>query len=182
MKNYKESGEVLDYTNATGDTIPSGAVVIVGNLVGIAVTDILDGESGAVNLCGAYELTKDTPLAIAQGDEVFWSVADSEVTKTATDKPLGTAFVAAGSADTTVIVKLYGQGNGVPVAAVVAALTDNSGGAANSTIAVIAAGTPADLAAQGVINAVIADNFADAAAKINAILTSLKNAGIMASA
>lgn len=182
MKNYKEKGDVLDYTNATGSDIASGDVVIVGNLVGIAVTDILDTEAGAVNLTGAYELTKDTPLAISQGDELFWSVADQEVTKTATDKPLGTAFVAAASNDTTVIVKLYGQGNGVPVAALVAQLTDNSGGTGNDTLAVIAAGTPADLAAQGVINGVIADNFADLAAKLNATLTALKNAGIMASA
>lgn len=180
MKNYKEKGDVLDYTNATGTDIASGDVVIVGNLVGVAVTDIADTEAGAVNLTGAYELTKDAPLAIAQGDELFWNVAGSKVTKTATDKPLGTAFVAALSADTTVVVKLYGQGNGVPVAATVAALTDNSGGTANDTVAVIAAGTPADLAAQGVINGVIANNFADVAAKINAILTSVKAAGLMA--
>lgn len=180
MKNSVQNGKVITYTNASGSTILSGAVVIIGSIAAIAITDILDGESGDCSVEGVFSLTKDTPLAIAQGDEVFWSVSGSEVTKTATDKPLGIAFAAAGSSDTTVNVKIYGQGNGIPVAATVAALTDNTGGTANDTLAIIPVGTPADLAAQGAINATLANNLADLAAKTNAILTSLKNAGLMA--
>lgn len=57
-------------------------------------------------------------------------------------------------------------------AAVVTALTDNSGGTANDTLAAVE-GT--------YTQATIANNFADLAAKINAILTSLKNANLMKS-
>lgn len=180
MKNFVQHGKVLDYLNETVSVIPSGSVVIVGSVAGIAAGDIAVDEVGAVNIEGVFSLTKDAPLVISQGDEVFWSTTNSEVTKTATDSPIGIAFNSAASADTTVNVKLYGQGNGIPVAATVAALVDNSGGSANSTLQVITAGTPADLAAQGVINGAIANNFADLAANNNAILAALKAAGLMA--
>jgi len=183
MRNYIQSGKVIAYTNSTGSLIEAGDVVIVGSVAGIAVTDIPDTETKSVDISqSVFRLAKTAPLVITQGDELFWDTATKKVTKTATDKPLGIAFTSQLSADVLVDVKMYGQGNGTPVAAVVAALTDNTGGTANSTLAIIPVGTPADLAAQGAINATIADNLADLAAKTNAILTALKNAGIMASA
>lgn len=189
MKNFIQEGTRVDWTNTTGSAVASGDVVIVGSLAAIAVVDIADTKSGEVALEGVYELTKDTPLAISQGDEVFWNTTNKEVTKTATDKPLGVAFRAAGSSDTTVQVKIYGQGNGIPVAATVAALTDNSGGTADATLedcnnAVTGVdGTGSNAASKADVDArlvSIANNFADLAAKQAAILTSLKNAGLMA--
>lgn len=68
-------------------------------------------------------------------------------------------------------------------AAVVAALTDNGGGAtADGTIGAITLTEPADLAAQMTINNQLADAVKELSTKVNAILTSLKNAGVMASA
>lgn len=181
MQNYIQSGKVIAYTNLTGSLIESGDVVIVGSVAGIAVTDIPDTETKSVDISqSVFRLAKTTSLVITQGDELFWNTGTKKVTKTATDKPLGIAFTSQLSADVLVDVKLYGQGNGVPVAATVAALTDNTGGTANSTLVAIPATTPADLAAQGVINGNVRDNLADLAAKVNATLTSLKDAGIMA--
>ncbi len=183
MKNYVQSGKTIAYTNSTEAVIASGDVVIIGSVAGIAVADIAVDGIGSVDISqSVFRLAKTTSLVITQGDELFWNTGTKKVTKTATDKPLGIAFTSQLSADVLVDVKMYGQGNGVPVAAVVAALTDNTGGTANSTLAIIPAGTPADLAAQGVINATIADGLADLAANNNAILTALKSAGIMASA
>jgi hypothetical protein len=72
---------------------------------------------------------------------------------------------------------------GATQAAVVTALTDSSGAsAANGTIEAIATGTPADLAAQGVINGVIGNAIKELATTLNATLASLKTAGLMASA
>lgn len=53
----------------------------------------------------------------------------------------------------------------------IASLTDNSGGTANDTLAVVEA---------AYTQATIANNFADLAAKTNAILTALRNHGIIA--
>lgn len=71
-------------------------------------------------------------------------------------------------------------GGAITPAANVVALTDNSGGSATSTLALIASGTPADLAAQGVINGVVKNAIASLAAKTNAEIAALKAAGLQA--
>ncbi len=158
MKNFVQPGETITWENGTGSDVASGDVVIIGAVAGIAMVDIADTESGSVALEGVYELAKDTPLVISQGDEVFWNTENSEVTKTATDKPLGVAFADAASNDATVNVKIYGQGNGLPVAATVAAIATANG---------------SDLATtQALANQL--------KTSVNAILTSLKAAGLMA--
>jgi len=183
MTNFIQDGSTLDYTNA-GSAISAGAVVVIGKLVGIAQNDIAASTgTGVVVLEGVFNVPKNTSLAITQGDQLFWDTTPGEVTKTPTDYPIGTAHESAGSSDTTVNVKLLQGGDSTPSAAVVAALTDNSGGtAADGTIGVITSGTPASLAAQGTINGLIADAIAELATKQNAVLTALKNAGLMASA
>lgn len=56
--------------------------------------------------------------------------------------------------------------------AAIVSLTDNSGGTANDTLEDVPAAYN---------EAALANNFADCAAKINAILTALRNAGIIVS-
>lgn len=233
MKNFVQEGKYLDYTNETGNTIASGDVVIAGSLPGVAVADILDTEVGAIQTQGVFKLDKEASLAITMGEEVYWNTTNKEVTKTATDVPLGVAAADAAGADTTVHVKLAGGGNGTATAATVAALTDNSGGAAaDGTIGVVTAptaltdnsggtasgtlalidqtitgvdGTGSNAASVTEVNAqlvIIANSIASLAArqaedraaiisltdavkelstKQNAVITSLKNAGLMAS-
>ena len=41
--NHIQPGKVLDYTNATGAAIASGAVVPVGTILGVALSDIAVG-------------------------------------------------------------------------------------------------------------------------------------------
>lgn len=55
--------------------------------------------------------------------------------------------------------------------AAIASLTDNSGGTANDTLVAISA---------AYVQAEVQDNFADLAAKVNAILVALRNHGIIA--
>lgn len=157
MKSFVQAGEVFTYTNSTGNDIASGDVVTSGKLIGIAATDIPDGESGAVNTCGVYQLTKKASLAISQGDVVFWDASPGEVTKTAADGvPLGVAFEDAGSSDSTVLVLLPEGSN--KTAANVAAL--------GQTIS----GTYTQAEVQAI------------STKVDAVLTALKNAGLMATA
>lgn len=175
-QNFKQEGKRVKYTNGTGSDIASGAVVVIGALLGIALVDIADTESGEVALEGVWELPKTNPLAISQGDQLFWNTSTKKVTKTATDKQIGVAFAAAGSTDDVVDVKLYEVGDGVPVAATVAAL-----GTTTNLTAI--AGVFADLAAaRTAVNTLATETEArlDAIeAKVDSILTSLKNAGLM---
>jgi predicted RecA/RadA family phage recombinase len=108
MKNYIQKGEVINYTVPADTTIASGALVIVGDLPGVAVSSGVTGDVIAVSLEGVYELPKASG-AINQGVKVYWSAANSNVTTTATSNTLiGYAFEAAASGDTTAMVRLIG--------------------------------------------------------------------------
>jgi len=160
MTNFIQDGETLEYTNA-GSAIASGDVVVVGKLVGIAATDIAASTGvGTVYLEGVFNVPKNNSLAITQGDQVFWDASPGEVTKTATDYPMGTAHEDAAADATTVNVKLAAGVDSTPQAAVVAAISTADGSDAATT--------------QALANAT--------KTTVNAILTALKNAGLMASA
>lgn len=175
MKNYIQKGEVINYSNS-GSAITSGSTVVIGTLVGIAVSDIAATTgTGSVCLEGVFEVAKTAPLVINQGDRVYWNTSTKKVTKTVSDVYMGVAFEAAISAATTCIVSLNENGSDFAPAATVAALTDSTGGTATSTIAAITAGAAyaqADLTA-------IKNGLATLAANNNAILTALKAAGLM---
>ena len=84
--NFIEKGEVLNYT-AANKPIASGDVVIIGNIVGIAKTDIAVGETGAMHITGVYSLPKAAE-AITQGMKVYWNTANGNVTLNKTDSVL----------------------------------------------------------------------------------------------
>lgn len=98
MKNFVQKGKVLDYTNETGSTIVAGSVVVVGALVGIAVADILDTETGSVELHGVFKDLPKAAVALVQGEAVYWT--GSAVTNVETSNTfMGYAFEAAASGD-----------------------------------------------------------------------------------
>ena len=84
--NYIQDGDVLMHT--AGAALTSGTPVVIGTIVGIPITDIANGETGAVRVAGVFELplkSGDTP---AQGAKMYWHVANAEVTTTATGATL----------------------------------------------------------------------------------------------
>lgn len=100
MKNFVKKGEVLDYT--AGANILSGELVVSGDLAGVAVADIANGEVGSVNLKGVYKFPK-VAGAVTQGQKLYLVVADKNLTTTASTNVLvGVANKAAGSGDATV--------------------------------------------------------------------------------
>jgi len=105
MKNFVQIGDVLDYT--PGSAVASGAVVVMGVRIGIAVADIAANATGAVRVKGVVELAKlgtDTP---AQGALLYWDAANSRLTTTASGNTLaGYAAKAAGNGATTVWLHL----------------------------------------------------------------------------
>jgi predicted RecA/RadA family phage recombinase len=181
MKNYVKPGKSIDYVNA-GAAIASGAVVLIGGILpGVAAGDIaaITGK-GPVEIEGVFKLAKEAPLVIAQGDRVYWDNSAKKVTKTAgANVFMGVAALAAFSADTEVQVRLIPLGDSeagnLAQAAVVAALTDGTmTGTANGAMELVGDTSMADQAA------VIMNNFKECQTQINAILTALKNAGLMA--
>ncbi len=55
-KNFITDGNRISYVNETGSDIVSGQPVAFEKMVGIALGDIADGESGTLALCGVWEV------------------------------------------------------------------------------------------------------------------------------
>jgi predicted RecA/RadA family phage recombinase len=108
-RNHIQPGVVADYANATGSTILSGAVVVMGARIGVALVDIPDGQTGSVQVKEVFSLPKKATDVIGQGDLVYWDATPGEITTTATDNTLaGYAFAAAADGATDVRVDLNG--------------------------------------------------------------------------
>lgn len=109
--NYVYAGETLDYTNS-GSAIASGDVVVIGNIMGIALTDIANGATGAIAIEKVWTAPKVPAAVIAQGETVIWDVSegafDDNLATPATGDVSGccVATEAAGSGAATVKVRL----------------------------------------------------------------------------
>ena len=104
MKNYHSNGRTLVLLAAAA--IASGELVVVGQVAGVAVTSVAEGEEATLHTEGVFELPK-AAAAIAQGAKVYWNATDKNVTATATGNTyIGLAWDAGGGTDTTVNVKL----------------------------------------------------------------------------
>jgi predicted RecA/RadA family phage recombinase len=147
MTNKVQEGQIIEYANS-GSAISSGDVVVLGDRVGIAITDIsATTGKGSVDLCGVYSASKDGDEAFDQGDMLYYDSSDSTFTKTAPgNTPAGIAFEDAAEASTSCKVQLCPHPKR---AANIAALTGGE--------------SPTE-------------------AEFNALLTALKNAGLMKNA
>lgn len=103
--NYIQEGKALNYTPSGADVL-SGDFILLGSIGAIAKTDITDGKTGAVHISGVFSVPKATG-AIAQGAKLYWSVANSNLTTTASGNTLvGVAADAAASGDANVKILL----------------------------------------------------------------------------
>lgn len=113
MKNFLACGDVLDYTVA-GAAVVSGQPILLGDLLGIAVTSGAIGDVIAVQVEGVYSIAKRThatTAAMIQGSAVYWDATNSVIdntSNTGANKMIGWAYVAALSTDATVQVRLLG--------------------------------------------------------------------------
>ena len=109
--NYRQIGNVLDWTNGTGSKVDSDDVVVIGNTVGIVMADIESSADGVVAVEGVYELPKATGTAWSLGESVDWDVSAGNFGKgiagaTGDVKKAGICAKAALAGDTTAWVKL----------------------------------------------------------------------------
>lgn len=94
MTNEVLCGKVIEFAN-TGSAIASGAVVVVGERIGVAVAAIAATTgSGSVQMEGVFTLAKDTSTAVTQGQKLFWDTTSSKLVAV----PSATAKIAAGYA------------------------------------------------------------------------------------
>lgn len=108
MRNKIMSGDTITIT--AGATIASGAAVLVGSVLGVAVESAVSGEPLAVQLEGVFNLPilgTDTP---AVGAKLYWDAGNSRLTTTVgSNTEAGIAFAAKASGPTTVRIKLKGR-------------------------------------------------------------------------
>jgi predicted RecA/RadA family phage recombinase len=95
--NYVQDGDVIQYT--AGADIVSGAVVKVGAVLGVALTDIANGATGSVAVRGVFSVPKVSAAVIAQGESLTWDVSagafDDNAASPATGDVTGAAAFAA---------------------------------------------------------------------------------------
>ncbi|MFA0812683.1 DUF2190 family protein [Microbulbifer epialgicus] len=114
-KNFVQDGRLLDYINNTGAAIASGQVVAIGAVLGVAMDDIAEGESGVIAIEGVFTVPKVSGAVIGQGQPLTWDVSakafdDAAATAATGDITGPTAFAAeaAGNGATSLAVKFTG--------------------------------------------------------------------------
>jgi predicted RecA/RadA family phage recombinase len=94
-----------------GGVASGDGVLINEGLFGVAATSADAGDEFEMALVGVFELPKQTSDVFAFGQSVFWDAGQEKcIASQSTDeeKWIGAAVKAAGSGDTTVVVRLDG--------------------------------------------------------------------------
>lgn len=106
-QNYIQDGKVI--TRTLSVTVAAGAVVVMNDLQGVALTGGVSGDQIEVALEGVFQLAKNNGVAINQGDLLYWDTTPGELTKTALGNlPFGYAWEDAAQAATVAKVKIGG--------------------------------------------------------------------------
>jgi len=111
--NYDSEGKVVQYT--AGADISSGDVVVMGNIIGVALTDIANGATGSVAIEGVFTVPKVSAAVIAVGESLTYDVSASAFDDSAATPATGditgapaVAMEAGINTQTTLKVKLTG--------------------------------------------------------------------------
>ena len=104
---YVQDGEDIDYTPIAD--VAAGAVVVQGDLVGVAKRPIAANTLGALSTEGVFDFPKATTggSGLSVGTTVYWDATNSVATATSTgNKQLGKVVKTAADADATVRVRM----------------------------------------------------------------------------
>ena len=104
---YWQRGEAIDYKNEGSAAIEANTLVVFGEHVGVAGTDIAGGDTGSLLVEGTWEIPKDN-AAITAGATVYFDGSAGSATKGSGAVAAGYAVEAAAAGDATVRVKLLG--------------------------------------------------------------------------
>ncbi len=179
MLGYIQDGARMPFV-ASGAKVSGNVITFAQVGIGVVVADVADTETGELQIEGVVKLAAETGVAWSQGDRLYWNAGSAILTKTVGSNVVaGYAFEAKGSSAAVGKVKLVPMGDTDPgqlaQSAVVAALTDGTmTGTANGAMELVGATNSGD------VSGAIMNNFKECQTQINAILTALKNAGLMA--
>jgi len=131
--NHVQKGKVIGWINGTGAAVLSGAAVVLGNIIGIALEAIANGLSGSVALEEVWTLPAINTAAFAVGDDLYWDATAGKLTNVPGPVYAGMCTAAKAETGTEAEVKLGGPmlGAGLIVAA---GLHETVGGAATESI------------------------------------------------
>ncbi len=107
MATFVQDGRTIDHT--PGSDVAAGAVVVQGELVGVAKVPIPANTLGALAVEGVFDFAKATGggTAITAGANCYWNAGAQQATTTATgNKLIGKCVRAAADADPTVRIRL----------------------------------------------------------------------------
>lgn len=107
MKNYIQPGDTITVTAPAAVT--SGALVVVGSIVGVAAFNAASGADVEIQTEGVFDLPKVLTDDVAAGNLLYYASETSNLTKTpgSGSKPLvGVALKAAGNGVATARCKL----------------------------------------------------------------------------
>jgi predicted RecA/RadA family phage recombinase len=105
MKNFVQPGDLIEVTAPYA--VVSGAGLLVGSLFGVAVNAAALSAEATIATTGVFTLAKATGAAWTVGQRLYWDDTAKNVTGTASsNKLIGVATAAAGSADTVGNVRL----------------------------------------------------------------------------
>jgi len=106
---FIHDGSSIDYT--PGGAVTAGAVVVQGEMIGIAKVAIPANALGALAVVGVFDVPKATgaSTAITAGANMYWDATNSVATTdddTGNNKLLGKTVLAATDADATVRIRM----------------------------------------------------------------------------
>jgi predicted RecA/RadA family phage recombinase len=105
IADFIAEGNDIAYT--PGANVAQGAVVVQADLVGVAKRAIPANTLGALSVRGVFSIDKLSTDVVAAGAILYWDVANSRATITAsTHKVFGRAVTAAGNGATKVLAVL----------------------------------------------------------------------------
>lgn len=116
MDNYVDNGTTVNYTNGGGSVIASGSAIKMGHSIGVALTDIAVGATGAVQVAGKVTVPKVAAAVFAVGEKLIWVAAaaafDDSLAVAAAGDITGAAVAAvAGAAGQTTCTVILCPGN-----------------------------------------------------------------------
>ncbi len=102
-KNFVSDGDVIPWTNNSGQGVASGQVVVIGHQLGVALVAIAADATGSVALGGVFTVPKVPAAAFEQGEKLLWDASanafDGSAAAAAAGDVTGAAFAwAAGTA------------------------------------------------------------------------------------
>lgn len=96
---YRGTDEAIEFIAPGART--SNQVEELPNCIGVWAEDVASGATGMMYMRGRFKLAKETGVAFAVGDKLFWDATNDRLDKTNTNIAAGLCAKAAASGDTT---------------------------------------------------------------------------------